>query len=398
MLLLELLKATHTSEAGFAIMLLQPRIKLYVLLTAVAGKTFSDSFFGTEHCSAGVDVQCGGPGYITVEEIREHVYDKCMLLSLHPVTPDTHSNLSKLYTVFKNDSNVFIGHLVTRNVSDIRWKNTVPNNSTRLELAFYAREKRDRSCLLLPPRENFLAELYVGMIVVETLVQFINEKCGTFRTPSGGLTEEGLLHQHIMHNLYAPSQPVKQCHRQKFLPSKLDFFRDYAYRSRPVVFENAISSWPALQKWTAEYLRQQYGEKMIHIKLTPNGVFEGVEPANIWSDYSEDWIPAEVKSQLSYPDLVVVRPATREMKFSEFLDFISSGNRTFSAYLEYSSIPYYMPKLQQDIFELPFVEGSLEIRHLNMWLSDGNTLGKLHFDPFDNLLCQVKNTYYALAY
>ena len=375
-------------------MLLQPRIKLYVLLTAVAGKTFSDNFFGPEHCSAGVDVQCGDPGYITVEEIGEHVYDKCMLLSLPPVVSDTHSILSKLYKVFRNDSNVLIGHLVAWNVSDgVRWKNAVPSNSTQPELAFYAREKRDRSCLLLPPKENCQAEPYVGMIVLETLVQFINEKCGTFRTPSGGLTEEGLLHQHIMHNLYAPSQPVEQCHRQKVLPSKLDFFRDYAFRSRPVVFENAISSWPALQKWTAEYLQQQYGERMIHIKLTPDGVFEGVEPAKIWSDYNEDLIPAEVKSQLSYPDLVVVRPATSEIKFSEFLNFISSGNRTFSAYLEYSSIPYYMPKLQQDIFELPFVEGCLEIRHLNMWLSDGNTLGKLHFDPFDNLLCQVQCAY-----
>ena len=375
-------------------MLLQPRIKLYVLLTAVAGKTFSDNFFGPEHCSAGVDVQCGDPGYITVEEIGEHVYDKCMLLSLPPVVSDTHSILSKLYKVFRNDSNVLIGHLVAWNVSDgVRWKNAVPSNSTQPELAFYAREKRDRSCLLLPPKEIFQAEPYVGMIVLETLVQFINEKCGTFRTPSGGLTEEGLLHQHIMHNLYAPSQPVEQCHRQKVLPSKLDFFRDYAFRSRPVVFENAISSWPALQKWTAEYLQQQYGERMIHIKLTPDGVFEGVEPAKIWTDYNENWIPAEVKSQLSYPDLVVVRPATSEMKFSEFLNFISSGNRTFSAYLEYSSIPYYMPKLQQDIFELPFVEGCLEIRHLNMWLSDGNTLGKLHFDPFDNLLCQVQCAY-----
>ena len=28
-----------------------------------------------------------------------------------------------------------------------------------------------------------------------------------------------------------------------------------------------------------------------------------------------------------------------------------------------------------------------------MWLSDGHTLGKLHFDPFDNLLCQVSTCY-----
>lgn len=77
------------------------------------------------------------------------------------------------------------------------------------------------------------------------------------------------------------------------------------------------------------------------------------------------------------------------MKFSDFLELITSGNSSYSAYLEYSSIPHYMPKLEDDILELPFVENLLERRHLNIWLSDGNTLGKLHFDPFDNFLCQV---------
>lgn len=31
----------------------------------------------------------------------------------------------------------------------------------------------------------------------------------------------------------------------------------------------------------------------------------------------------------------------------------------------------------------------LKRRHLNIWLSNGNTLGKLHYDPFDNFLCQI---------
>ena len=60
-----------------------------------------------------------------------------------------------------------------------------------------------------------------------------------------------------------------------------------------------------------------------------------------------------------------------------------------SAYLEYSSIPNYLPELEQNVEEFPFVQGLLKRRHLNIWLSDGNTLGKLHFDPFDNFLCQV---------
>ena len=173
------------------------------------------------------------------------------------------------------------------------------------------------------------------------------------------------------------------------MPQRHAFFQEYLLRSRPVVIENAISNWPAIRKWTTNYFYKKYGSQEVHIKLTPNGNFEGVESGKLWGDYKENWIPERVKSQLLFPDLVVVRPATTEMRFSDFLDLILSANRTYSAYLEYSSIPYYMPELEEDIVEMPFVKGLLKRKHLNMWLSDGNTLGKLHFDPYDNFLCQV---------
>ncbi|XP_022083577.1 jmjC domain-containing protein 7-like isoform X5 [Acanthaster planci] len=64
--------------------------------------------------------------------------------------------------------------------------------------------------------------------------------------------------------------------------------------------------------------------------------------------------------------------------------------RLASAYLEYSSIPDYLPELEEDIPEFPFAQDLLTRRHLNIWLGDGNTLGKLHFDPFDNFLCQIR--------
>ena len=358
--------------------------KLY-LIVASFSLAVPGSLPSTEHCSTDSET-CDHLPYLAVDELRGHIHDRCILLAVPPLSIETRFMLYGLQEVFANESSVFLGQL-RGNSASIHWE-TSPPTSTSV-LAFYTHEKRERSCLLLPPKKDFLAEPYTGPLVLETLVQFLNEKCGTFRTRTGGLTEEGLMHQHIMQNLYHPSEPVGKCLRLRKPPSKPDFFRDYTFRSRPVIVENAVQNWPAFKKWTAEYLRERYGERQVHIKLTPDGVFEGVESARIWSDYRQDWIPEAVKSQLQFPDLVVVRPATSEMHFSDFLDFIASGNRTFSAYLEYSSIPYYMPSLQQDIFELSFVGGELEVKHLNMWLSDGNTLGKLHFDPYDNLLCQV---------
>ena len=345
----------------------------------------------------------------------------CALLAIPPCGDSLQTLLAELTDIFKDDPNVFIGLLVpqtleenftansqgatsttnkyinTSFIDEIAWKSIYLQQVAEMrervdpgpKLAFYQREPKDRTCLMMPPKTKFQAEPYSGRLIVEMLVQFLNEKCGAFRTPQGTLTAAGLFHDHIMKHLYVPKEMSEDCKRIK-MPQTANFFQEYFFRSRPVVIENAIEDWPALTKWTPNYLRSLYGEKEIHIKLTEDGNFEGVESAKDWADYCDDWIPESVKKQLSFPDLVVVRPATTDVRFSDFLDFISTRNGSmYSAYLEYSSIPYYMPQLEKDIYELPFLKGLLERRHLNMWLSDGNTLGKLHFDPYDNFLCQV---------
>ncbi|XP_006818312.2 bifunctional peptidase and (3S)-lysyl hydroxylase Jmjd7-like [Saccoglossus kowalevskii] len=176
------------------------------------------------------------------------------------------------------------------------------------------------------------------------------------------------------------------------MPSKEIFFNNYLKRSKPVIITGAMDDWDAITKWSNEFLREKYGKKEIHIKLAPNGEFEGCEPAEVWESYQTFSVPEIVKSQLPFPDLVVVRPATMNINFSEFMDMIDNERlkeNNISAYLEYSSIPQYMPELEKDIKELPFVKDRLIRKHLNIWISDGNTLGKLHFDPFDNFLCMI---------
>ena len=120
------------------------------------------------------------------------------------------------------------------------------------------------------------------------------------------------------------------------------------------------------------------------MKLTPGGDYEGVEPAELWEDYPTFRIPPSVREQLAFPDLVTVRPAGVTMNFSAFLELITRAaglpDRGVSAYLEYSSIPEYMPELEPDLREFSFASQLLRRKHLNMWLSDGNTIGRLHFD------------------
>lgn len=178
------------------------------------------------------------------------------------------------------------------------------------------------------------------------------------------------------------------------MPFRNEFFHKYLKISKPVIITGALDNWQALSKWTNTFFRKNYGKRKVHIKLTPDGEFEGVESATLFENFDDFKIPTTVLKQLPYPDLVVVRPAVANMNLSEFIDIIeqvSNGSRTgFSAYLEYSSIADILPELETDIEEMPLVENMLQLEHTNIWLSDGNTLGKLHFDPFDNFLCQVR--------
>lgn len=275
---------------------------------------------------------------IELSDLPDILLKSCALVGIPPYSsqPQLGSVLLELSEIFQDESTVFIGqflHLsapanttdsvLSDHRSKISWKIPSKENDKTC-LVFYEREPKDRTCLLNPPRTTFYAVPYTGQINVEILVQYINEKCSVFRTSLGTLTHEGLFHQHLLSNLYRPKNPVEECIEIQSMPTRMEFFQEYLFRSKPVVIKNALKKSLVMKKWTSNYLRELYGRKRIHIKLTEDGIFEGVESAKLWSGYREDRIPDKVKSQLKYPDIVVVRPATSEMLFSDFLDLISS--------------------------------------------------------------------------
>lgn len=288
---------------------------------------------------------------------------------------------------------------------------------------------------------------------VVILVSFINNQCGTYRTTDGSLDFAGLHREHVLQNMFhidasenaltmgqlygwtdnpfskaseclnSPDivdkrqclpprenltdheklkyidpalnkhHHIAQCEKIQLPLSQQDFFDKYLKRSKPVIIEGAVKKWPAFSKWTQQFFRDKFGKNKVHVKLTPGGDFEGVERADLWDTYGTFAIPEAVRRKLQFPELVVVRPAGVNMNFSDFLDLITwaaeQPTRNVSAYLEYSSIPEYMPELEDDIEEFEFAKRILSRKHLNIWLSDGNTVGRLHFDEYDNFLCQV---------
>jgi hypothetical protein len=99
-------------------------------------------------------------------------------------------------------------------------------------------------------------------------------------------------------------------------------------------------------------------------------------------------VPDMVLEQLESPDKVLVRPAVREMKVNDILQFFEhkkeQGDQV-SLYVEYLSLSSYLPGLTNAV-PAPTWGAALVGEEKNLWLGDGDTLGKLHFDPFENLL------------
>ncbi|XP_061176606.1 uncharacterized protein LOC133185401 [Saccostrea echinata] len=299
------------------------------------------------------------------------------------------------------------------------------------KIVLFKKIPKDRTCLLPSPSQRSMVPLiFNGVNGLATLIDFVNDGCNTYMSPTGGPSIEGL-HKNEIHRtrFYVQNisnvqskdvfQPVNQnckvedqscssdnhnfhfhnnipripeCERIDF-PSREDFFHNYVKISKPVIFKNALRDWPAFTKWSNRYFREKFGKNDVHIKLTPLGEYEGVEPRYMWENHENFEIPKSVEDQLPFPDLVVVRPATKNMNFSSFMDIVegvSNGTiNDMSAYLEYSSIPDHLPELEEDLRDDLLFQGLLNRKHLNIWLSDGRTLGKLHFDQFDNLLCQI---------
>ncbi|KAK7478614.1 hypothetical protein BaRGS_00030146 [Batillaria attramentaria] len=332
---------------------------------------------------------------------------------------------------FREEPNVVFGVL---NFEDF----SMPSGE---KLEFNQNTKAPTAVVFHQTMENYLnltRVVYRGSGSVADFIAFVNEHCNTYRAEDGRLTLQGLRRKALLEDLFKVEQSpqsvtisqvfqtpdllhsdknclrkdgsdvchssqtihrgmeklhdIPQCERIS-LPSRHKFFNEYLARSRPVIITDAMDNWPAMSKWTTEFLRDRYGDRYVHVHLTPNGVYDGVEPASIWDDFK---LPQADLKYTPYPDLILVRPAVLDMKFSDFLDLIrnvSEGKmKGVSAYVEYEPLSYDIPELIDDVEVMPFLENTLQAmtgNPINMWLSDGNTLGKIHFDKFENFLCQI---------
>ena len=176
--------------------------------------------------------------------------------------------------------------------------------------------------------------------------------------------------------------------------SSKDFVESFAGVMRPVVIRNAALEWPAMTLWQDDaYLVERVGEEEVRVKFAVDGeTFEGTEDVALWPG-SEDAIPAGVRAQLESPDRVVVRPVDEGMSFRDFVD-------RDDGYVEYLAMSTYVEALLEDVNQGLFSFASFFELAMspNLWMGHGDTSGKLHMDPYDNLLTVLRGVKHVTLY
>jgi hypothetical protein len=128
----------------------------------------------------------------------------------------------------------------------------------------------------------------------------------------------------------------------------------------PFVLRKGVDEWPAIRKWSWDYLKSHVGQQTI-------AVFPQFDP--------------------TYPGLVSEGPKV-EIRFSDYIDRIVAGTAGELGYVTQHPVLSALPRLLLDIAIPKVVPPSL-LLEINLWLAFPGKVTPLHFDFYHTALVQV---------
>ncbi|XP_065657206.1 bifunctional peptidase and (3S)-lysyl hydroxylase Jmjd7 isoform X1 [Hydra vulgaris] len=169
------------------------------------------------------------------------------------------------------------------------------------------------------------------------------------------------------HELYLPRE-IKLLEHP---PSPLVFLREYVMPNIPVVIKNGVKHWPAIKKWTDDYLVNVLGNKSITVALTPNGYADAPQ-----GDY-------------------FVMPYEIETTFKNFLHDLQREDKTDVLYLQNQNSSFtkqfseLIPDAALDISWASEAFGKIPDA-INFWMGSSNSVTSMHKDHYENMYAVVR--------
>jgi len=131
--------------------------------------------------------------------------------------------------------------------------------------------------------------------------------------------------------------------------TKDDFVNNYLNKRKPLVIRKASESWPALKKWTFDYLKETVGDKVVPL-------------------YDSS------KADPSKP----INAAAAEMKFADYIDLIQKQPTDLRIFL-FDPIKY-APQLLEDYRSPTDLMGGFLDKYPNMFFGGAGSITFLHYD------------------
>jgi len=152
---------------------------------------------------------------------------------------------------------------------------------------------------------------------------------------------------------------IERLHR----PTRAEFEERFLRPQKPVIITGAMDSWPVLNRWSNEYLRERAGTRSLRISMAHRGIhFKGA-------------------NQILDPTV---------MSLGEYIDLISSqrisDGRLYAAIIP---IEQALPELWSDVRFPEYFDRKLSTS-TNMWFGPGSNVSPLHYDSMHNFLTQVR--------
>lgn len=155
--------------------------------------------------------------------------------------------------------------------------------------------------------------------------------------------------------------------------SALVFHRDWISQNRPVIFRNALSDWPALEKWQdSHYLLEKLNKRTVQVAVTPDGYADSINSdANLF-----------------------VMPYEESMSFRDFIEKLDHpiDSKVYYIQRQNSNLLEEMSELNSDIHELSWASEAFGKTPdaVNFWMGDGRAVTSTHKDPYENIYGVIK--------
>ncbi|WP_373532627.1 cupin-like domain-containing protein [Vampirovibrio sp.] len=148
--------------------------------------------------------------------------------------------------------------------------------------------------------------------------------------------------------------------------SRDEFYESYYYRNRPVVITGMLNDWPALTRWTPDYLKASYGHLEVEVQC----------------GRSQD--PEYEINSDQYK---------KRMPFSEYIDWVNSGLETNNFYMTANNSGHNASVLKGLWQDVPLLSEYLKADEANQgffWYGPQGTVTPLHHDLTNNFMAQVQ--------